>query len=472
MQFVRRRPGARPDFLTRAGRDTGLFCLLACLGCFREAAAQPLLLLGQADAEIRGAFSYGILKSPLDRPLGRGQAQASFNLPINISAQAQSFLGEASDSTLVMPELFARVSQDFNVHLDVSAPLLGGSVFFAARENASLAVSGALGNARLDMDTTLETGAVLLKGSINMPMAFDMHWRSLTFGYSFRPAPRLTLAFQLHKHLFTARTSGDLRPDLTGRITVEGEGANTSFLVEYPDSRVYGTARGDYQGKAWSPEMGVALGPVKVVSRMGARMRARGYLDVDYSVPFFIDPETFDMRFSEPDSFLAADNLGRLLNGEVGRKVMRVRESLILTIPQSHSVSLDLWPEKVSLTYTKVFGHLSIHGAGTGADSTAAGDSVITTTEGFIDLDLWPDQVMLLSADFGWFRGGLGAHTLNVGYRGRKNLLTGLSPLEWDGDPLVPILNFGFTWGHPLQFTADFHVSPLPAVRTGVTYGF
>lgn len=466
--------------------------LLAFLGALGRSHAQPLLLIGESSAEISGAFSYDILRSPLSRPLHEGRAQASFNLPLNISAQAQSYLGDASDSTIVVPDLFARVSQDLNAHVDVSAPVLGGLAFFAARENASLAVSGALGDARFNLDTTLESsGTVVLKGSINMPMVFDMRWRSLTFGYAFRPGPKVTLAFQLHKHQFAARTSGDLRPDLAGRITVEGDGANTSFLIEYPDSKVYGTARGDYQGSAWSPEMGVSAGPLKVVSRMGARMRAKGYLDVDYSVPFFIDPDDFDVRFSEPDSFLAAENLGRLLNGEVGRKQMKIREDLILTLPQSHTVSLDLWPGKISLAYTKVFGHVSIHGAGSGApaaakpkapaaaDSGAGGpapgtgtDTSFATTEGYIDLVLNPDQVIVLAMDLAGFRARLGAHTLNVGYRGRKDLLSGLSPLEWDGDPWVPILAFGFTWGRPVSFSADFHISPLPAVRTGVVYGF
>lgn len=461
-----------------------VFLLSAALATLGTAAAQPLLLFGQADAEIRGAFAYDILKSPLGRPFDRGRAQAAFNLPINLSARAQDFLGEATDSAVVMPELFARVSQDLNVHVDLSAPVLGGTAFFAARENAGLSVRGAFGDARLDLDTALESGSVLLKGSVNMPMIFDMHWRSLTFGYAFRPAPWLAVAFQMHKHTFAARTSGDLRPDVSGRITVAGEGANTSFLVEYPDSRVYGSARGEYQGKAWSPEMGVSAGPVTLVSRMGTRMRARGYLDAEYNVPFFVDPETFDMRFSEPDSFLAAENLGRLLNGEVGRKAMRVRESLLLTIPQSHTLAVELWRGRLSLSYTKVFGHLSIHGAGpdtaaaaggpagAGADPAAGGDSVITSTEGFVDLDLWPDHVLVLSGAFGWFHGSVGVHTLNVGYRGRKDLLSGISALEWDGDPLVPILGFGFAWGSPIQLTMDFHVSPLPAVRTGAVYVF
>jgi hypothetical protein len=443
--------------------------------------AQPLLLIGKADAELSGAFSYEFLRSPLSHSFAEGNALVSLNLPFNASAQAQRLLGEVADSTVVIPELFARVSQHLNAHVDVSAPMFGGVAFFAARENASLTVSGTLGNARFNLDTTLDgSGSVLMKGSIHMPLLFDMHWRSLSFGYAFKPTRWVELGFQVHKHQFTARTSGDLRPDLSGRIGVGGDAGNTSFLVEYPDDKVYGTADGWYEGKAWSPEMAVGIGPVRLVSRMGARMSAKGHLDVAYSVPYFIDPATFEPRFTEPDSFLAAGNLRRLLDGETGKRSIHIRDRLILRLPQSHTLSVDILPGRLSVSYTKVFGRVSIHmetpnaapGGNPDTANSSSDDSGSVDTEGFVDLDLFPDQVLCLSGKFGWFHGDLGLHSLNMSYRDSDHMLSGLSPLEWDGDPLVPILAFGFTWGHPLVFTTDFYVSPLPAVRSGVSYAF
>lgn len=449
--------------------------LISSFSCY----AQPLLLIGSADAKLSGAFSYEFLKSPLTRPFDHGQAEASLNLPFNASGRVQRFISSFTDSSVVMPELFTSVSQNLNAHVDVSAPMFGGVVFFAACENASLTVSGALGDARFNIDTVIEgTGSVLLKGSIHMPLAFEMAWRSLTFGYTYRPAPWVSVAFQLHKHIFNARTSGDLRPDLTGRMSVTGDGANTSFLVDYPDSKVYGTASGAYEGKTWSPEMGLGLGPVRLVSRMGARMSAKGHMDVTYSVPYFIDPETFEPRFTSPDSFLTADNLRQLLDGETGHNSMHIRERLILTIPQSHSFSVDLLPRYVTLSYTKVFGSVSIHSEkkaslpGAPADTSSSSDTTNTSTNGFVDLDLFPDQIICLSGKFRWFHGDLGMHTLNVSYRRRGHLLSGLSPFTWDGDPFVPIADFGFTWGYPLIFSTDLFVSPLPAVRSSVSYGF
>jgi hypothetical protein len=290
----------------------------------------------------------------------------------------------------------------------------------------------------------------------------------------------LAVAFQVHKHFFSARTSGDLRPDLSGRMSVGGDAGNTSFLVEYPDSKVYGLASGAYAGTIWSPEMGLGMGRVRLVSRMGARMSAQGHVDVTYSLPFFIDAETFEPRFTSPDSFLSADNLRRLLDGETGRKSIHIKERLILTLPQSHSISVDLWTGHLALTYTKVFGNVSIH-AEKVTKPVAMDTSVLPadssggtagSTAGFVDLDLFPDQVISLSGTFGWFHTDIGLHTLNINYRRQRNLLSALSPLEWDGDPLVPIFTFGFTWGHPLIFATDFFLSPLPAVRSGVSYAF
>ena len=222
--------------------------------------------------------------------------------------------------------------------------------------------------------------------------------------------------------------------------------------------------------------MAVGVGPVRLVSRMGARMEAKGHLDVTYSVPYFINPRNFEPRFTAPDSFLASDNLRRLLDGETGKRNIHIHDRLILLLPQSHTVSVDIFPGRLSLSYTKVFGRVSIHTEtpAPAVDTTvpAEADSGSVGTEGIVDLDLFPDQVLCLSAKLGWFHGDLGLHSLNMSYGNKGHMLSGLSPLEWDGDPLVPILDFGFTWGHPLVFNADFFISPLPAVRSGVSYAF
>ena len=396
------------------------------------ASAQPLLLIGKADAELSGAFSYEFLNSPLSHPFegrpGPGEPQPPLQRlgPGPTASWATSPIPPWS-----IPELFARVSQHLNAHVDVSAPVFGGVVFFAARENASLTVSGALGNARFNLDTTLDgSGSVLLKGSIHMPLLFDMHWRSLSFGYAFKPRPGCHWASRC-----TSTSSPPAPPGICGRICRAaspwaGTRATPPSWWIIRTTRCTAPPTAAYEGKAWSPEMAVGVGPVRLVSRMGARMSAKGHLDVTYSVPYFIDPGTFEPRFTEPDSFLASDNLRRLLDGETGKRNIHIKDRLILMLPQSHTVSVDILPGRLSLSYTKVFGRSPStwspqarvrRRSGRAGRRGGGGQRFGWMPEGFVDLDLSPrsDDLperalrMVPCAD-------IGVHSLNMSYRRRK----------------------------------------------------
>ncbi len=447
-----------------------VLCFLFFFLFHKSLNAQALLFIGKADAKLSGAFAYDFLKSPL-RPLKEGgRAQLLFNLPFNISAPVQSYLGDVGDSTLVIPDALASISQRFNMHLDVSAPLFGGLAFFAVRENARLNALGALGNGRFNLDTSLAgTGTVLLRGSIQLPMLFDLYWRSLSFGYCFEPNKNVRIGLQVHKHVFGVRLAGDLKPDIAGRIGIQNEFTSASFPIAYPEEKVYGHAQGEYTGQAWSPEVGLQFWRFSLVSRMGVHAVGRGHLDLDYSVPFFIDPNTFESRFSEPDSFLAGPNLKRILNSEVNQKSLHVHSHLILDIPQSHTMGFDLVRDKLTLSYTKVIGQLSIY---TESDSGNSKDTTILDPRDYLNATLFPDNILTLSAHFGFFRGTIGANTFNLNYRDQSHILRGILPLEFNGDPLVPILNFGMEWGEWLNFSLDFFILPLPSVRSGITYAF
>jgi hypothetical protein len=61
---------------------------------------------------------------------------------------------------------------------------------------------------------------------------------------------------QAHRHEVAAAAGGDLRPDLAGRVEVEG----AAFDIDYTAERVYGNAEGSYAGVAYSPEMAVEAG--------------------------------------------------------------------------------------------------------------------------------------------------------------------------------------------------------------------
>jgi len=452
-----------------SSRDSALFPFLLAALFFPAAASEPLLIIGKGDARLRGAFGMGFLESPLDAPVDRGEILLDINLPVNVSASAQEAFGSVSDSSVATPEFLTGIAQLMNAQVKVAAPLWGGTFVFAARENAGLVVDGALGDVAFQFDTAMDAGGFIkLKGGIHMPVHTEIRWRSLSFGYAYSPVSWWRMAFQVHKHMIDARMSGDLEPDISGRIGV-GDAGGTSFAVDYPPAKVHGAAKGFYSGESWSPEMGVQIGPLRYVARMGVRVRAKGHLDFNWEVPFFIDPETFAMTISEPDSFLTAENLRRLLGSETDGRNYRFRDPVELNLPTTHSLSVDFLRRRMRLAYTRVIGSVSSRAE---PEPQVEHDSTDLDLAGVLNAGLWPDHVLMLSGEFSRFRFAVGAFAANLSFDDSRNILTGLFPLEIAGDPVAPILQLGLIWGDPLKISLNADIMPIPAVRAGIRYGF
>jgi hypothetical protein len=461
----------RSSFKRACGYWPFLACLEFSIGLSTPSvqASEPLLIIGKSDARLRGAFSTGFLESPFDTPEKGGEIWLDINLPVNVSASVQQAFSDADDSTVVMPEFLTGISQLMNAQVKVAAPLWGGTFVFAARENAGLVVDGAMGDVSFQFDTTMASGGFIkLKGGVHLPVHTEIRWRSLSFGYAYAPLSWMRLGFQVHKHMVDARMSGDLEPDVSGRIGV-GDDGGTTFAVDYPPSKVYGTASGIYGGGAWSPEMGIKVGPVRYVARMGTRLKAKGHLDFEWQVPFFIDPESFDMKISEPDSFLTTDNLRRLLGGETEGRQYRFRDPVELRLPTTHQFAWDFLSNRMRLSYTRVIGSVS---SSAHAEPQVERDSTDLDLDGVLNAGLWPDHMLLVSGDFQRWRFTLGAFAANLHYDDESNRLSGLFPLEIDGDPVVPVFQFGLIWGSPIHISIDTDIFPIPAVRVGVRYGF
>ncbi len=428
------------------------------------AMAQPLFFMGKTDAQLEGAFSFGYLRSPLDYPANRSEVETDFNLPVNIAGSAQHLFAESSDSTVVIPGILGRVSQLLNASLSASSPVGPGVLFFAARENAGLRVTASLGDANVNLDTVLAVGTLRLKGSIFLPIRFDIRWRSLSLGYVYQPSPWMRVGLQVHRHEILVVAGGDLRPDLVGRVEVEG----AAFDIDYSKDRLFGNANGQYSGLAFTPEMAVEIGPVFGMIRMPTSLRAEGRLDMNYSVPFFIDPETFDNEITSPDSLLTSENLRRLQGGETRSRQWLFHEPLAFSLPGSITFGGKLWNHHLEISYTKMFGSLGVHGQPQRANT----DSVELRSEGFLDAALTPDHLVLLRWTTSFFHGGLGAHTVNFAYRKHRQLLSGLSAFEIQGDPIAPLFQFGFLWGKPLSLNLEFSLVPIPSLQTGMRYLF
>jgi hypothetical protein len=164
--------------------------LILVLSCFLIVTSQPLLIVGEGSAEIKAAFSYDFINNSLRKYFDRSEGKATINLLINFSRPLHSTIEKVTGDYIVVPKFTARAKQEFNTSVEVSTPAFSGVGFFSIRENASLNVTGAVGNVNMDIDTTKgqNFGKVLLKGGINVLLMFSMNWRTLSFGYTYQAA--------------------------------------------------------------------------------------------------------------------------------------------------------------------------------------------------------------------------------------------------------------------------------------------
>ncbi len=454
-------------FLTRVNAvlPCVLFCLLYAFG-----QDKPLLIMGEGSASVRGAFSYDFLRSPLQKPFKHSEGRIDINVPFNFSKPLHTTLQEVSGDFLVMPEFTASVQQNINASIDISTPIFEGAAFFSIRENASLCIEGALGNANINLDSLgAEDGnTVVLQGGLNIPLKFSMHWRTMTFGYTIQPTRKIRIGFQLHKHMFTANTSGNIRTSLAGRIKQTTDGNVISIDIIYPEDKVYGQVEGLYEGTAWVPEIGFKFGPLSLVSRMGLTIAAKGELLSEYSIPFFLDGETLAPKFTETDSFLSPENLPRLLNAETQFNGYYIKDNLHIQIPQSHTFKLDFFDERLAVSYTKTFGRLETY---TTENRSDTGHFTIQTGQ-FLNSSIAADHITILSTRLGVLQNNIGFCAFDVGYRDNRHIYS-----EWMEEmnisfPMLPIWNFGFLFGHTSMMSLKFFIAPVPAVRTGFYYAF
>ncbi len=430
---------------------------------------QPILIVAEGSAEVRGGFSYDFIRSPLDYPTINGLAKLKINFPLNISRPIHGLIEKAGEDNIALPNFTASAQQNFNTSIDVSAPLWGGAIFFAARENASLNINGVLGNADINIDTVKarDEGRVIIKGGVNMPVVFDMYWRSYSFGFVHQPSSYLKIGLQIHKHQFNASTNGNMSANLSGRIDQVAGDVIFSGSIPYDNNQINGYVEGSYEGSAWAPEIAFQIGPLGFVSRMGLEIEAKGHLFSEYNIPFFIDETSFLPKYTEADSFLTPDNMTKLLNAQTVSNSYKIIDNLSIKIPQSHSIYLKLLNERLQFSYTKTFGKLETK---TSLDSILV-DSTIFSTSNYLSANLKADHIFIGSLKLTRFRTNVGIAYFDVSYRGYENFYSEL--LRKNGlPPLMPIWNFGFQFGQKVSYSLDFYVAPLPSLRTGVHYVF
>jgi hypothetical protein len=103
-----------------------------------------------------------------------------------------------------------------------------------------------------------------------------------------------------------------------------------------------------------------------LVSRFGLSTKAKGSFSARYSVPFFIDPETFESRydFKDPDLFTDDEFVNRMTANDIDSISFTTKNAdgsepdLRWKMPTGLTISFDLLPGYFTLSYTKIFGDI------------------------------------------------------------------------------------------------------------------
>ena len=129
---------------------------------------------------------------------------------------------------------------------------------------------------------------------------------------------------------------------------------------------MFGQANGHYEAEAWSYSLGrkaMAVYPYLALRRRyqspwnlyGRLPRTRGIVDAK---TFQINPDLQD-----PQKIITSGLLNDLQQGKTDSVVYSTTEDARWKLPSGHTITFDLIPDKVSLSYTKILGDIEMYHA-------------------------------------------------------------------------------------------------------------
>lgn len=460
-------------------------------------------------------FNYDLLHDPLDVSFDYPRGYFGMNLPleksinvmdykdkfnVGIDSMINQYDGMFSNLDEFRPTVGARQNPNPSIRVDV--PMLGGVGSFSSTQNFYFNYENTLGNPDIFInptpDSIIQGMSFLMRGTINIPVSMTASWETMTFGYAFEVHRLLKLALNLHRHVFYLDMRGKADIDLLGRynISVGEAGSESGFEIptiegeiNYPSNKFSGGAYGHYETEVWTPTLAFQAWRFSCVSRFGInKAKVPGHFEARYRLPFFVDPVTgqpkYDLedpdiinnsefrqgfQYSESDSIIFTSKK-KTAKGE--------RESdLIWNMPTGLTFGFDVIPDKIKVSYTKLFGEVSMN-----LDRIARvqrpSDSTTTRTllndSLVIDYGVTIDNVIMLECNLfhSFLRAGI--FSMDFRYGDSTHLISKNIPdnFKLGEGAMLPILSLGTTLGTKMQLLLELDVLPLPAIKTGVFYYF
>lgn len=450
--------------------------------------------LSTFEARLSLGFNYDLLRPLTDVSFDYPMGYIGFNMPFNQRFNLRDVGGPMIDTLFSDSAIFrngddfkptgvARQSPNYTIRVDM--PMLGGLCSYSYTQNFFLKYETVLGNPSLFLSPDSATAEMdfLMRGTISMPLSLSMGWETMTFGYAYQLNRNVAFALNLHRHLFTMDFRGRADADMIGYFDVqlEEQGMATPVFVEldYPSEMINGYALGNYEAEVWSPSVGIRLWRFSLASRFGVNTNARGSLYARYKLPAIIDPETGQPKYdlNDQNELMRPEVRELLLSNAVDSIVYSTDDPLRWKLPHGHTLTADIIPERLVVSYTKIFGDIEM---GIGkirkeqrpVEPGTEREGLLDSLE--MDVGVSVDHITMIHANY------LGAF-LNVGFfamdfrSGDKENILGertLPELRLGKAALFPVLSLGSTIGTKVKLHLELDVAPLPAFRTGFYYYF
>jgi hypothetical protein len=528
--------------IRRFGVFAAFFAVALAAGRVSAQEFKPTYTAPSFDVRFSAGFNYDFLRSPTDVSFRYPAGYFGLNLPVGVGGDLQTIPALSG----VVDDLFAEdgefrkgenfkpnagASQNPNYTIKVDVPMLAGVGSFAYTQNFFLNFSSAIGGASVisvyePIDTSAEdgtmdlTGYLSLRGALRIPLSVNMGWETMTFGYAYRVAEsdNLIFALNLHRHLFALDVRAKADIDLLGRLSLDAKAtvqtnptdpnavssitllSESEDIIDFNSQQCNGSATGRYKAETWTPSIGVKLWRFSLTSRFGINTKAKGSINGRFTVPKIVDLETGELseEFANLQNDLGGEDanprkildtintrgMKGLITQDLDSIVYETTESMTWKMPDGHTVAFDIIPNRLAVSYTKLFGEVAMKlenfskktiGASVAGDS--AKESIWEDTLGF-DFGVTVDNIIMLHLNFPSFFINLGVCGFDVRNEKDEYILGNLykdNNLEFmrlGKAAMLPIINGGVTLGTKLQLRIEADLLPLPALRTGVNYYF
>ena len=437
-------------------------------------------------AKLSMGFNYDFLKSPLDVSFDYPKAYIGLNIPLKYSPDAsltgdltKDLSGQFTDSAEFVPQATAKQNPNASIKIDV--PMFGGVATFSNMQMMYLRYANMLGAPHISLDMGKDEDVRLfMNGILSVPIDLSVGWETMTFGYAFQINDKLSLALNLHRHTFNFDLKGKIDIDLLGYFTIQMDddilGGMKPEEISYS---LHNVIDGHYEAEAWSPTFAIKFWRASLISRFGMNTKPHGYLKAEYSLPFFLDPETFtpDDALMNEDSMTTylINNMDRFLNNETNRIVYSTTKEMTWKMPQAHTLQFEIIRDKFSISYTKLFGDIEMSLYDTQSDSLGLTDSTNYTDTLDFRFKAHVDHMIMLHGSFWNTFFNIGIYSMDFSFRDNEHMLSKIEALEslkFGNGIMAPVLNLGAVVGTKIQVQGELDILPLLALKLGLIYYF